>query len=1349
MSQQVKLSLCVIVGKNESKELERCLKSVQGPLFDEIVVALTQEDPEVEAIARKYADKTPRFEWVHDFSAARNFSFDQATGNYLMWLDADDELTPDNYKKILDMKESLHQYDYVYITYNYGHDDQGRPSVTLPRERIVRNGKDLRWYDPIHEYILTHGGHRRLERPDIAVDHRRTREYDPTRNLTILKKEYDRGDATPRIKFYYAKDLMDNKKEEEAVKIFEEYLKGPTDYAHNKVVACLKMYNYYTFSKNDTVAAVSFLRKASMYSNQYAEVYYFLGCYYQDQGDVQEAEQLFLTAKSKDPQGLFGAKPAFYKKYPLDKLMKIYHDRGEYKKSLEVVEEFLMHYPEDANYQRNKIFLTGKVDGPIPDPEPVRAPSKPHEEVKVAWLLRYFNPVDPSQRIRRLNIHQEMQEQGVTSVLFTNYQKAERSWLLDQLSSSNVVVSSVFDEEEYGLIQDIQAKGIKVVVDLNEDLVGNPLVQKILGVADAVITCSSALLEKAKPFSKKLAVVEDAVEKVEKSHDHFLRRFDQDGVPLNPVALYMGMGGNSFLVTDYLKDVIAEAGYDLVVCTEWDNADEKWELETWQEVMSRADVVLCPQRVDVQPAKSNIKAAQAMAFGIPVVASPLPAYKEFIEPGRSGYICDGKGEWLQALRELKDIKKRIQVGLNGQDVAQKFSVDAITKKWVAKADQIVNSVPAALPAVPAVTAPAQPTESLALKQTVPIVIPVYNEVEYLKACVTSIHMNTLYPYHIVVSDAGSNEDTWAYLDTLKGITVLGSRGVRKNFSEAVNDGVSATGDSRFFVILNSDVLVSKGWLTNMVKKMETTDRLAVCGVLSNCDRGWLHSNPRDPQSPVFNMRLPSSGLELVPGMKYDQIIPRLDELNAFMENSNKELEGKYMDQAWVAYYATIFAKSAWNDVGYLDPQYQNGCEDLDHARRISKQGYRIGQSLDSFVYHFGGISRGAYQGENKESYDKEDAYNHQLFHKKWEKKEVVIYTGPAWEKWGREDVDMGMAGSETWAAELSAEFSKRGYRTTLFGDPKVEEIDRDGVSYLHHSRFKDYVEYRNIDMCILSRTCEPLKTFKMHTTNLYVMVHDVWLHHEKSYDTMKWAVKKFGVLSDWHQSFFGTHHSIPNDKMLMTFNGVRHDNYGDVDHSIKKNKMVYSSSPDRGLELLLHLLPEIRKEIPDFEIDVAYGFHNWESMAKTRGDQVGLDRIEAIKKQMKQPGVNYLGRINKKELATRQKESKIWAYPTWFSETFCITAVENGLAGNAVVTTPYGGLLTTLGPSGLFIKGPEGLEPHRWSGTPEYQGAFLREVIALLKDEDYRRVEADKVRDHVSQYTWERAADQWVQDSGI
>lgn len=86
----IKISACLIV-KNEEKHLDRCLSSLKG-VVDEIVVVDTGSTDRTIEIAQKYGAKIGHFEWVNDFSAARNYSLSLASGDWALWIDADEEL---------------------------------------------------------------------------------------------------------------------------------------------------------------------------------------------------------------------------------------------------------------------------------------------------------------------------------------------------------------------------------------------------------------------------------------------------------------------------------------------------------------------------------------------------------------------------------------------------------------------------------------------------------------------------------------------------------------------------------------------------------------------------------------------------------------------------------------------------------------------------------------------------------------------------------------------------------------------------------------------------------------------------------------------------------------------------------------------------------------------------------------------------------------------------------------------------------------------------------------------------------------------------------------------------------
>jgi glycosyltransferase involved in cell wall biosynthesis len=436
--------------------------------------------------------------------------------------------------------------------------------------------------------------------------------------------------------------------------------------------------------------------------------------------------------------------------------------------------------------------------------------------------------------------------------------------------------------------------------------------------------------------------------------------------------------------------------------------------------------------------------------------------------------------------------------------------------------------------------------------------------------------------------------------------------------------------------------------------------------------------------------------------------------------------------------------------------YKNGCEDLDLGMRLGKSGFACGQSIGSFVFHFGGVTRGAYQSEDKESYDREDVANHLMLKEKWKKPRIAIWTGPAWEPWNRQKVDEGMAGSETWAAYLARAFVKKGFEVTVYNDllarskddvvldPVVEGSTHYGdVRYVDHSKMLEDIRYKYIEYFISSRNAEILKN-SLHAGRHYVMVHDVWLHPDPNADVVAWKTQGYAYLSEWHKEFLLSHHKqMPPEKMFMTANGVVTEWYAGVDENAKRNMAVYSSSPDRGLYQLLGMLPDIRRAVPDFTLKVCYGFYNWEEACKRRNDQRGMAFIAKIKEAMNQPGVEYVGRVDKRTLADYQKQAKVWLYPTWFDETFCCGASEAGFSQNAILSTNKGGLKTTVGSAGILLPS-EGLSMDG-SYPKSYTDRFVSEAIKLLTDEGYRRQWADRAFDKMQGYTWDKIADDWIQ----
>lgn len=148
----VTLSACLIV-KNEEAHLERCLASVQG-VCDEIVVVDTGSTDRTLEIAKKFGARIGHFDWCDDFSAARNVSLDLATGHWALWIDADEELTPESHNAIREALIRPHFGGYFLKIVNLMDDDGDANQYVHTPVRLFRRIPEIRFEGRIHEQVL-------------------------------------------------------------------------------------------------------------------------------------------------------------------------------------------------------------------------------------------------------------------------------------------------------------------------------------------------------------------------------------------------------------------------------------------------------------------------------------------------------------------------------------------------------------------------------------------------------------------------------------------------------------------------------------------------------------------------------------------------------------------------------------------------------------------------------------------------------------------------------------------------------------------------------------------------------------------------------------------------------------------------------------------------------------------------------------------------------------------------------------------------------------------------------------------------------------------------------------------
>jgi glycosyltransferase involved in cell wall biosynthesis len=170
----------------------------------------------------------------------------------------------------------------------------------------------------------------------------------------------------------------------------------------------------------------------------------------------------------------------------------------------------------------------------------------------------------------------------------------------------------------------------------------------------------------------------------------------------------------------------------------------------------------------------------------------------------------------------------------------------------------------------------------------------------------------------------------------------------------------------------------------------------------------------------------------------------------------------------------------------------------------------------------------------------------------------------------------------------------------------------------------------------------------------------------------------FAFVSDWQRERYGKTFGVPGDKARVLRNAVSPAFAGSGDDvpwfaAGRPPILFYSSTPFRGLDVLLQAFPAIRSAVPGTRLRV------FSSMGVY---QVGAadDRYRYLYERCKSlDGVEYVGSMGQTRLAAELAGTAALAYPSTFAETSCITALEAMAVGAAVLATRLGALPETTG----------------------------------------------------------------------
>ena len=314
------ISLCMIV-KNEEEFIENCLNSVKD-LVDEIIIVDTGSTDSTIDIAKGFGAKVFPFKWVDDFAAARNESLKHATKEWILVLDADEEIDKKDHERIISLVNNKSQdYDgFSFIQRNYTNKsdvvslvsasediyEQSKDFVGWqpnPITRLFKNNKKIFYEAKVHETvdasIYSYGG--KILKTSIPLHHfgrKKGEEFVKKKGelyLDIGKTKIQESPLDTKAHFDLGVQYQEIGDMEKAEQCFRKAIELKPDYAkaHQNLGANLLKKGLFDEAKKHLEKSLELELNPDAYNN--------LGIVHAKQGILVKAVELFNRAISLNP----------------------------------------------------------------------------------------------------------------------------------------------------------------------------------------------------------------------------------------------------------------------------------------------------------------------------------------------------------------------------------------------------------------------------------------------------------------------------------------------------------------------------------------------------------------------------------------------------------------------------------------------------------------------------------------------------------------------------------------------------------------------------------------------------------------------------------------------------------------------------------------------------------------------------------------------------------------------------------------------------------------------------------------------------------------------------------------
>jgi glycosyltransferase involved in cell wall biosynthesis len=334
-----------------------------------------------------------------------------------------------------------------------------------------------------------------------------------------------------------------------------------------------------------------------------------------------------------------------------------------------------------------------------------------------------------------------------------------------------------------------------------------------------------------------------------------------------------------------------------------------------------------------------------------------------------------------------------------------------------------------------------------------------------------------------------------------------------------------------------------------------------------------------------------------------------------------------------------------------------------------------------------------------------------------------FYSHGTFEPWDfRNPETVGIGGSETSHIEMCRRLAERGHDVMSYApigslkpETPIQEMGPGGVPWVHC----DYADFSRKGVWVVYRHPPVIDQIPAEGNSIWLICQDVDYGPEAMTPERCKKLTRIVALCQEHAKYLKEKYPFAAEKVCVSSNGITPLAFVE---NIERNphRLIYTSSPDRGLMRLLPIFGRVKEIIPDAELHIYYGWDNMDKViarenlngANPPGSGYTGRIKDKLLKLIEQTGAMWHGRTPQKELAKAFMQSAICAHPNiWHGragETSCISSMEAQAYGAIPITYPTWAIAENV-EHGVFIQGSPEEEPMS-------RAKFVFEIVKMMLD---------------------------------